>query len=202
VTQEQLPLDLFDDEPDGADEDFDVDDTGSDGAGVLTGTDEEPFTVEVIRSAKRKRTVGARLKSGVLTITVPSWMSKAEEDVWRDRFADRFRRRMDADRFDLRERADTLARRYDLPRPKEITWVDSMTARWGSCTPAHGTIRLSSHLAPFPDWVVDYVIVHELAHLSVPAHNEAFWKLVHRYPKAERAIGFLIAKSDGHEDID
>ena len=202
MTQEQLPLDLFDDDED-TDEGPDPREVdGSDDAGVGTVIDEEPFTIEVIRSAKRKRTVGARLKSGVLTITVPSWMSKAEEDVWRDRFAERFRRRMDADRFDLRERADTLARRYDLPRPKEITWVDSMTARWGSCTPAHGTIRLSSHLAPFPDWVVDYVIVHELAHLSVPAHNEAFWKLVHRYPKTERAIGFLIAKSDGHEDVD
>lgn len=198
MTQEQLPLDLFDDDTEEEDAEL-IELDGTDGA---SSSDEEPFTVEVIRSAKRKRTVGARLKSGVLTITVPSWMSKAEEDVWRDRFADRFRRKMDADRFDLRDRADTLARRYDLPRPKEITWVDSMTSRWGSCTPAHGTIRLSSHLAPFPDWVVDYVIVHELAHLSVPAHNEAFWKLVHRYPKAERAIGFLIAKSDGHEDID
>ena len=199
MDQEQLPLDFLEiaEVDDELDEDLEPDDDGAFG-----DPDAEPFTIEVVRSAKRKRTVGARLKSGVLTITVPSWMSKAEEDVWRDKFAERFRRKVDSDRIDLPDRALTLARRYDLPRPKEITWVDGMTARWGSCTPSHGTIRLSSHLAPFPDWVIDYVIVHELAHLAVPAHNEAFWKLVHQYPKAERAIGFLIAKSGGDEDVD
>jgi predicted metal-dependent hydrolase len=60
--------------------------------------------------------------------------------------------------------------------------------------------RLSSALAPFPDWVVDYVIVHELAHLDVPAHNAAFWTLVHRYPRTERAIGYLTAKGGEVDD--
>lgn len=76
-----------------------------------------------------------------------------------------------------------------------------MSSRWGSCTPAAGTIRLSARLARFPDWVIDYVIVHELGHLEEPGHGAAFWRLVNRYPRAERAIGYLIAKS-GDADPD
>jgi predicted metal-dependent hydrolase len=77
-----------------------------------------------------------------------------------------------------------------------------MASRWGSCTPATGDIRLSDRLARFPTWVLDYVIVHELAHLVVPDHSADFWKLVARYPKAERARGYLIAKSGDATDAD
>lgn len=161
-----------------------------------------PFEIRVVRSQRRKRTVGAQMKGNVLVVTVPSWMSRAEEAVWRDRMADRYRRRIEADRIDLRERSTTLARRYDLPRPREIRWANDMTTQWGSCTPSTSTIRLSSRLAAFPNWVLDYVIVHELAHLVELGHNETFWKLVHQYPKAERAIGYLIARSDDAEDVD
>jgi predicted metal-dependent hydrolase len=69
-----------------------------------------------------------------------------------------------------------------------------MRARYGSCTPEDGTIRLSDRLLDFPAWVRDYVLVHELAHLVEPNHSAAFWSLVARYPLAERARGFLIAK--------
>ena len=93
-------------------------------------------------------------------------MSAAEEAHWVAEWTRRFRRKMTADRIDLPERAATLAGRYDLPRPTSIRWVDGMRTRWGSCTPSTGAIRLSSALAPFPDWVIDYVIVHELAHLA------------------------------------
>jgi predicted metal-dependent hydrolase len=39
--------------------------------------------------------------------------------------------------------------------------------------------------------VLDYVLVHELAHLLVPGHGAEFWKWVRRYPKTERAVGYL-----------
>jgi len=160
---------------------------------------EPALDVRVIRSAKRTRTSSARLVGQTLEIRLPAWMSAAEEAHWVAEWTRRFRRKMTADRIDLPERAATLAGRYDLPRPTSIRWVDGMQTRWGSCTPATGAIRLSSALAPFPDWVIDYVIVHELAHLSEGGHNPAFWRLVSRYPRTERARGYLLAKS-GSED--
>lgn len=163
--------------------------------------DEPDFTVEVVRSTRRKRTVGAELKGDVLRVAVPSWMSAAEEARWVTKMAASFRRKRSSDRVDLTRRAATLADRHDLRRPTEIRWADDMTTRWGSCTPATGTIRLSNRLATFPDWVVDYVIVHELCHLSVHGHGPGFWHLVHRYPKAERAIGYLIAKAGDGMDV-
>lgn len=154
-----------------------------------------PFRVEVTRSKKRKRSVGAQLVGDTLRIAIPSWMSADEEDHWVGEMSRRFARRRSTERIDLSERAAALARRHRLRRPAEIRWSDDMTTRWGSCTPSTSTIRISSRLATFPDWVVDYVIVHELAHLHVAGHGDDFWALVHRYPKAERAIGYLIAKS-------
>jgi predicted metal-dependent hydrolase len=174
------------------------------------GPDDEPgvavapqsFRVEVTRSAKRRKTVGAHMVGGVLRIALPSWMSKAEEAHWVREMSGRFQRKMSADRLRLGERADTLARRHDLPRPRGIRWADDMRSQWGSCTSSAGTIRISTRLAAFPDWVVDYVIVHELAHLEVAGHNGDFWRLVYRYSKAERAIGYLMAKANEGDEVD
>jgi len=78
-------------------------------------------------------------------------------------------------------------RRY----PSSIRWVSTMRTRWASCTPSDGTIRMSVRLASMPPWVLDYVLVHELAHLRVAGHDERFWALVNRYPRCERARGYL-----------
>jgi hypothetical protein len=161
--------------------------------------DERAFRVEVTRSAKRRRTVGARLVGGVLRITIPARLTRAEEDRWVREMTRRFERMRSTERVDLARRARELARRHGLPAPADIRWSDDMTARWGSCTPATRTIRVSTRTATFPDWVVDYVIVHELAHLRVAGHSDDFWALVNTYPRTERAIGYLIAKSG---DID
>jgi predicted metal-dependent hydrolase len=160
------------------------------------------FEVRVVRSARRKRTVGAQLVGDVLTVTVPSWMNAREIDDWTTKMAASFRRKQSADRIDLAARAATLAARYRLPRATDIRWADDMTTRWGSCTVSTGHIRISTRLAGFPDWVIDYVIVHELAHLEVPGHGADFWQLAHRYPKAERAIGYLIAKAGDTDQHD
>jgi predicted metal-dependent hydrolase len=69
--------------------------------------------------------------------------------------------------------------------------VANQGSRWGSCTPVDRTIRLSSRLQGMPSWVVDYVLVHELAHLLVPGHGPDFWALVEQFPRTERARGYL-----------
>ena len=77
------------------------------------------------------------------------------------------------------------------PGPATVRWVPPMRTRWASCTPVDGTIRISERLRDAPGWVVDYVLVHELAHLLEPGHDARFWAWVHRYPRTERAIGYL-----------
>ena len=150
--------------------------------------------VEVIRSPRRRKTVQARQVNGVLRVSIPATMTKADEEHWVKEMIRRMERRAATAGVDLVRRAEQLATRYRLRRPASIAWVNNQEWRWGSCTPADGAIRISSRLAAEPPWVLDYVIVHELAHLHIPRHDAAFWALVNRYPKAERARGFLIAR--------
>ena len=148
---------------------------------------------EVIRSPKRRKTVQARLVEGVVQVTIPARMTKAEEEKWVSEMVGRFQRKQATAPIDLASRAEILAVRHGLEQPDSIRWVDNQEWRWGSCTPADRSIRLSTRLAGFPAWVIDYVLVHELAHLTVTGHGRDFWALVNRYPRTERARGFLIA---------
>jgi predicted metal-dependent hydrolase len=93
-------------------------------------------------------------------------------------------------------RAEQLAARYLsdyglVALPRSVRWVGNQRGRWGSCSPDDRTIRLSDRLRDMPTWVSDYVLMHELAHLIEANHSTMFWELVGRYPKTERARGFL-----------
>jgi predicted metal-dependent hydrolase len=158
--------------------------------------------VEVRRSGRRKRTVTAYRERDTIVVLIPQRMSKADERTFVDSMVQKIlarEARATAPQGDaeLIARAVELADRHlapvtDLPvRPRAVRWVTNQRQRWGSCTPSTGVIRLSDRLRPLPSWVVDYVLVHELAHLVESAHSPAFWRLVDRYPEAERAQGFL-----------
>jgi hypothetical protein len=155
------------------------------------------FPVRVIRSAKRRRTVHAQLVDGEILVRVPARMTKADEARFVAELVERIEKREQRGAIDLTTRTHELARRYGLPTPESIRFVDNQRSRWGSCTIESREIRISSRLADFPLWVLDYVIIHELAHLLVADHSAAFHALVDRYPKAERARGYLMAKADG-----
>ena len=98
----------------------------------------------------------------------------------------RQRRRPAAPRSDaaLADHAAELSAKYLGGRavPSSVRWVGNQNSRWGSATPSDGTIRLSDKLRPMPQWVIDYVLLHELAHLLVAGHNAAFWRLLEAYP--------------------
>jgi predicted metal-dependent hydrolase len=125
---------------------------------------------------------------------MPAWMSNEEEVRYVAHFLGRIERQQQRAPIDVMDRATRLATRLDLPQPARVRWVSNQASLWGSCTIATRDIRVSDRLAAFPGWVLDYVLVHELAHLAEPSHSKRFWSLVNRYPKAERARGFLIAK--------
>jgi predicted metal-dependent hydrolase len=157
--------------------------------------------IEVRRSARRRRTATAYRERDTIVVLIPARTSRAEEhalvaDLVGRVLARERRRAAPATDGDLQARAEALAERYlsgsgEPPRPTAVRWVTNQQHRWGSCTPATGVIRLSSRLQALPGWVVDYVLVHELAHLLEPGHGPAFHRLVERYPRAERAEGFL-----------
>jgi hypothetical protein len=151
--------------------------------------------IVVIRSAKRRKTAQARLVDGRLEVRIPGRASAAEEARLVEQFRGRFERSTTASGVDLARRARRLARAHDLPEPREIRWASNQAHRWGSCTPSTGVVRISDRLAALPTWVLDHVIVHELAHLVERRHDARFAALVARYPLAERAEGFLIATS-------
>ncbi len=158
---------------------------------------QQPDRVVVIRSAKRRRTISAQRRNGVIEIRLPLGMTIEEEQRWIERMAQRLdRRKARAGDVDLLERARRLADRYfdGALVPESIRWSDNMTTRWGSCTIDTATVRLSSRMRDFPGWVIDYVVVHEIAHLRYRGHGPRFWSLVNRYPLTERARGFLLAK--------
>ncbi len=166
---------------------------------VARKSDAEPTPVEVRRSKRRRRTVSAYREADRVVVLMPARFSRAEEQEWvrrmLDRLAARDRRTRRGDE-ELLERGRRLARRY-LPdhaaqaTPASVRWVTNQNGRWGSCTPLDRTIRISSRLRGMPEWVIDYVLLHEIAHLVVAGHGPPFWRLLEAYPRTERARGYL-----------
>ncbi|MGW4891225.1 M48 metallopeptidase family protein [Kitasatospora sp. NPDC004240] len=164
------------------------------------GTEPHPLPdrsrVEVRRSARRSRTVSAYREGDRTVVLIPARMSHAEEQRWvaqmLEKLAAQESRRVLGDDA-LAARARELSTGYldGRARPAQVRWVTNQNSRWGSCTPSERTIRLSHRLQGMPEYVVDYVLLHELAHLLVPDHGPAFWALLEAYPRTERARGYL-----------
>ncbi|MBO1752726.1 M48 family metallopeptidase [Actinotalea sp. BY-33] len=152
--------------------------------------------VEVRRSRRRVRTVTAFREGGRLVVAIPARFTRTQEREWVRRMVTKLvsqeQRRRPSDE-QLLARATELSTRYleGRAQPTSVAWVTNQGRRWGSCTPGEGTIRISSRVRGMPRWVLDYVLLHELAHLLQAGHGPEFWALVERYPRTERARGFL-----------
>lgn len=163
--------------------------------------------VEVRRSTRRRRTVTAYRDGEVVVVLVPARLrvtevEQAVADLVPKVLARETRRRGPAGDAGLLERARALTMEHlgsdggPARLPVSVRWVTNQQQRWGSCSVTSGEIRLSHRLQAMPSWVVDYVLVHELAHLQHADHSPAFWALVQRYPLADRARGYLEGWSD------
>ncbi|MFJ7588943.1 M48 family metallopeptidase [Streptomyces sp. NPDC097617] len=172
--------------------------TSAAATGYRRGVSADPSqrAVEVRRSARRRRTVSAYREGDRTVVLIPARMSEAEEQRWvgvmLDKLAAQESKRTFGDA-ELTERAAQLSEQYfdGRARPRTVRWVTNQNTRWGSCTPAEGSIRLSHRLQGMPEYVVDYVLLHELAHLLVPGHGPRFWELLEAYLRTERARGYL-----------
>jgi predicted metal-dependent hydrolase len=151
--------------------------------------------VEVRVSKRRKKTAGAHWEGDRIVVVVPTHLRGAERDDMVDHLTRRLvrhRPHLHTSDDELAARARHLGRTYlDGVEPSSIRWATNQTKRWGSCTLGTREIRISSRLRVAPTWVLDAVIVHELAHLLEPGHTARFRALESRFPRRADADLFL-----------
>jgi Protein of unknown function DUF45 len=157
--------------------------------------------VEVRVSKRRKKTAGAHWEGDRMVVVVPTHLTGAARDEMVETLSRRLMRHrplLHASDDELAQRARTLGQRYlEGVEPASIRWATNQNTRWGSCTIETREIRISHRLKVVPSWVLDAVVVHELAHLIERNHNARFRQLENRFPRRAEADIFLAGYSLG-----
>jgi predicted metal-dependent hydrolase len=160
--------------------------------------------VEVRISRRRRKTATAHWSGDRIVVVMPAHVrreERAELIEWLVRRVRAKRPGLGSSDDALARRAAELADRYlDGVRPRSIRWVTNQSRRWGSCSADTREIRLSDRLRVVPEWVLDAVIVHELAHLAHPDHSPGFHALADRHPRQREAGLFLEGFQLGLDD--
>jgi len=162
--------------------------------------------IEIKRSRKRKRTVSAKVLGNVIQISAPQNIPEEQlEEIissLKKRIEKQIEKRNLASDKNLGKIVQDLNRKYfdGKIEVKSIEYSTNQDKIFGSCSSHEKRICISHRLSKMPTWVRDYVIVHEMAHIIEPNHGNAFWQIISRYPLAERARGFLIAKGVSDEE--
>ena len=154
--------------------------------------------LQFVRHPRARRYVIRVQPDGTVRVTVPRWGSKRQAQDFADQqcaWIERQRRRAEQRRLEARpelptdtinalrlqahaQLPDQLRRLADINglRVSRVS-VRNQRWRWGSCSP-NGHICLNWRLVLMPDFVREYVLIHELMHLKRLDHSKAFWKLV------------------------
>ena len=162
---------------------------------------EEAITVEVVRDGRLRTRIHWEWNGSHVRIRAPRGISKRRLDRHVKEIVEEVRQRRAKVRARADEDLEAMARRINSKYYQgeiswhSIRWVSNMRRRLGSCTvggPTDGDIRISDRIKDWPEWVIQYVVAHEMAHRKYPNHSRDFWAFVGRYPKAERARGFVL----------
>ncbi len=161
--------------------------------------------IKISRSDQRVKTVSARVVNDVIEVLAPSDISDEQLAPIVAKLRRRIEKKQQKKQLDdtaLTRIAARLNREHFQNRLswETLEWSTEQNKRYGSCTPALRTIRISHRLASMPLFVQEYVVMHELAHLIEANHGPRFWRIVNQYPRTERARGYLMAV--GLEDLD
>ena len=150
----------------------------------------------VVRKERRRRSISAFRQGGVIEIHIPAKMSKRQElEVIPEMIAMVLRREGRSRKTDqqLLEIGMELLAKYlpdfDVP-PASINWRN-MSERWGSCTTVDRTIRISDRLIGAPNYVLNYIIFHELIHLRIPGHDQDFYNYLNLFTDQQKCEAFL-----------
>jgi Protein of unknown function DUF45 len=151
--------------------------------------------VEIRTSKRRRKSATAYWSDGRIVVLLPSHLRGTERREMVDWLVAKVlsrRPRAAASDEALFDRARHLGRRFvSGVEPLSVRWVTNQQKRWASCTAETGEIRLSHRLQGVPEWVLDAVLVHELAHLVHPDHSVQFHELADRFPRQREASTFL-----------
>ncbi len=151
--------------------------------------------VEIQSSARRKKTGTAHWSGSRIIVQIPANVRGKDRTMFVDELVERLltqRPQVAAGDGMLEERARLLAAQYnDGVEPVSVRWVTNQQARWASCSPGTKEIRVSSRLRQCPEWVIDAVLVHELAHLQVADHSPAFYEIANRHPRQDDSELYL-----------
>jgi predicted metal-dependent hydrolase len=94
----------------------------------------------------------------------------------------------------FKQKADSF--KEDMGLRYNSIYIRGQKTRWGSCSPA-GNLTLNWKLLMAPEVIVDYVVIHELAHLKHMNHSKKFWDLLGQYcPDWKRHRKWLITHED------
>jgi hypothetical protein len=166
-----------------------------------------------VRHPRARRYVIRVTDAGDVRVTIPRWGSKREaaaflssQHAWIAKQLARLESQPSSSAGRAIDREAWARAKHDLPaRVIELATQHGLAVsrvsirnqqwRWGSCSP-NGHICLNWRLVTMPDWVRDYVLIHELMHLKRMDHSPKFWKLVAAAcPEYESARAWLRRES-------